>query len=62
MKGTVFAPFGDVVAKSDGDRARDTLLDKAGLDGGDSMIGNRRDAELLDLVGARAETLTELLA
>lgn len=55
MKGIVFNLLEQVVVKSHGEAAWDTLLDKTGLSGAYTSLGSYPDAEIEALVTAGAE-------
>ena len=57
MKGIIFNLLEGVVEKQFGEQAWDDLLEKAGLEGVYTSVGNYPDAELVKLVAAAATTL-----
>lgn len=57
MKGIIFNLLEDMVEQEGGPAAWDGLLDAAAVDGGYSSLGAYPDAELVQLIGARARQL-----
>lgn len=57
MKGIVFDLLEEIVVAEHGDRTWDELLQRAGVDGAYTSLGNYPDSELTALVTAAAELL-----
>jgi Haem-NO-binding len=58
VKGIVFNLLEEVVVREHGDAAWEAMLDRAGLDGVYTSLGNYADEDLSALVRAAAETLS----
>jgi hypothetical protein len=57
MKGIIFNLAQEVIVDSYGEETWDALLDRAGLDGSYTSLGNYPDEELVALIGAAAQAL-----
>ncbi len=58
MKGVIFNLLEEVVADAYGERTWDDVLDRAGLDGVYTSLGNYDDAEIVQLLSVVASTLS----